>query len=144
MTWKIKRFNELTTTELFQIYQARVNVFIVEQECFYPDVDDKDLISIHVFNEQNGQIQAYGRIIPSQEKLMFGRILTVKEQRGTGLGKELLTIILKTIEDTFPNQAVEIQAQAYLQKFYSQFGFEPINGEIYLEDEIPHIDMIKK
>lgn len=59
MTWKIKRFNELTTTELFQIYQARVNVFIVEQECFYPDVDDKDLISIHVFNEQNGQIQAY-------------------------------------------------------------------------------------
>ena len=130
MTWKIKRFNELTTTELFQIYQARVNVFIVEQECFYPDVDDKDLISIHVFNEQNGQIQAYGRIIPSQEKLMFGRILTVKEQRGTGLGKELLTIILKTIDDSFPNQAVEIQAQAYLQKFYSQFGFEPINGEI--------------
>lgn len=75
---------------------------------------------------------------------MFGRILTVKEQRGTGLGKELLTIILKTIDDSFPNQAVEIQAQAYLQKFYSQFGFEPINGEIYLEDEIPHIDMIKK
>lgn len=144
MTWKIKRFNELTTTELFQIYQARVNVFIVEQECFYPDVDDKDLISIHVFNEQNGQIQAYGRIIPNQEKLMFGRILTVKEQRGTGLGKELLTIILKTIDDKFPNQAVEIQAQAYLQKFYSQFGFEPINGEIYLVDEIPHIDMIKK
>lgn len=144
MTWKIKRFNELTTTELFQIYQARVNVFIVEQECFYPDVDDKDLISIHVFNEQNGQIQAYGRIIPSQEKLMFGRILTVKEQRGTGLGKELLTIILKTIDDSFPNQAVEIQAQAYLQKFYSQFGFEPINGEIYLDVEIPHIDMIKK
>ncbi|MFS7259930.1 GNAT family N-acetyltransferase [Carnobacterium divergens] len=144
MTWKIKRFNELTTTELFQIYQARVNVFIVEQECFYPDVDDNDLISIHVFNEQNGQIQAYGRIIPNQEKLMFGRILTVKEQRGTGLGKELLTIILKTIEDTFPNQAVEIQAQAYLQNFYSQFGFEPINDEIYLEDAIPHIDMIKK
>ncbi|MGX7417701.1 GNAT family N-acetyltransferase [Carnobacterium gallinarum] len=140
--WTIKTFEELTTKELFIIYKERVKIFIVEQDCPYQDIDELDLTSLHVFKtDEDGVLLAYGRIISQDSRIHFGRIIVAKEQRGTGLGKELLTIILDHIAKQFPTREVEIQAQAYLEKFYGSFGFVPISEE-YLEDNIPHIDML--
>ena len=144
MTWKVKNFNELTTTELFYIYQQRIKIFVVEQNCPYQDIDELDLTSLHVFKQsESGEIMAYGRIIAQDPRLHFGRIIVAQKYRKTGLGKELLSTILKTIEEKFPNREIEIQAQAYLEKFYGSFGFLPIS-EIYLEDDIPHIDVLRQ
>lgn len=142
MSWTIKAFNELTTMELFTIYQERIKVFVVEQNCPYQDIDPLDLTSLHVFKlDKNGHILAYGRVLPVGSPYQLGRIIVAKEQRGTGLGKELVSTILAVIGAREPEHAVKIQAQAYLEKFYSHFGFVAVSDR-YLEDDIPHIDML--
>lgn len=141
-----KTFEELTTRELYEILKLRTEVFVVEQNCPYLEVDGKDLQSYHLYFIQDDSIQAYLRILPagvSYEELSIGRVLVREESRGLGLGRRLMEEALKFIENDLGERVVKIQAQHYLEKFYASFGFQSIS-EVYLDDGIPHIDMLLK
>ncbi|WP_028122215.1 GNAT family N-acetyltransferase [Epilithonimonas tenax] len=144
--WKIKTFPELTTTELYEIIKARVNVFVVEQDCPYPDLDDNDQKAIHLWAEDNGEVLAYCRIFDKgirYPETSIGRVITTENGRGTGLGRQLISYALDIIENRLRTREVRISAQDYLLKFYSDFGF--LNtGKKYLEDNIPHTEMLRK
>ena len=139
----LKETKELSPEELIQIMQERVKVFVVEQNCPYEEVDDKDLRAIHVMLKKDGHLVAYGRIIPPEKatEVSFGRILVVEKYRHLKLGHYLITVILKEIKKRFPQYSVKIQAQAYLENFYASFGFQAVS-KVYLEDNIPHVDMV--
>lgn len=139
----IKTTDELTPQELLTILQARTAVFVVEQECPYQEVDESDRQAVHVCLEDEGELKAYARILESDDAIHFGRVLVVKKFRGQQLGRKIVAKTLNEIEKRYPNLPVIISAQAYLVDFYSSFGFEK-NSEIYLEDEIPHIEMLLK
>lgn len=144
--WHLKAFNELSTKELYAILKERTNVFVVEQNCPYLEVDGKDELSYHLFKEKNGDIAAYLRILPpgvSYEESSLGRVLVKKEYRGQGLAYELVQKGIDFIHAELQQQSIKIQAQDYLREFYGSFGFEAIS-EVYLEDDIPHVDMIMK
>ncbi len=143
--WEIKKFEELNTKELYAIMQLRLAVFSVEQNCAYQDADGKDLKCVHLsgFDEENDLI-VYSRIVPagiSFNEVSIGRVITSAKARGTGAGKELMKKSMEFIEKQYGKVPVRIGAQCYLIKFYSSFGFE-ISGEEYLEDNIPHIEML--
>lgn len=139
----IKSTDELTPQELLTILQARTAVFVVEQECPYQEVDEADRHALHVCLEENGDLKAYARILKAEDAIHFGRVLVVKKYRGQKLGRKIVTKTLKEIEKRYPDLPVIISAQAHLAEFYGSFGFERIS-EVYLEDEIPHIDMLLK
>ncbi|MGD6832871.1 GNAT family N-acetyltransferase [Sutcliffiella halmapala] len=144
MTWYIKRFDDLSNMELYNILKERTSVFVVEQNCPYPEVDGKDPQSSHLFKEEYGEIIAYLRVLPpgvSYKEASIGRVLVKKEFRGQGLAVELLRRGLDFIHDELKEDIVKIQAQDYLRKFYGSFGFKAIT-ETYLEDDIPHVDML--
>lgn len=144
--WKIKTFSELTTTELYEIIKARVNVFVVEQDCPYPDLDDYDQKAIHLWAEKGGDVLAYCRIFDKGIKYpetSIGRVVTTEKGRGTGLGKQLISYAIDVIENRLRTTEVRISAQDYLLKFYSGFGFVD-TGKKYLEDNIPHTEMFRK
>lgn len=146
MNFTLKTFDQLTNTELYNILQERTNVFVVEQNCPYPEVDGKDAQSYHLYKEENGEIIAYLRILPpgvSYAELSIGRVLVKKEYRGQKLAHELMVRALQFIADELNETTVKIQAQDYLRNFYSSFGFEAIS-EVYLDDGIPHVDMLQK
>ncbi|MDV5973619.1 GNAT family N-acetyltransferase [Streptococcus canis] len=142
MMWILKPFDQLETEELFAIYKERVAVFVVEQACPYPEVDDLDKEALHLFAKDQHGITAYCRLIPTKDQLKLGRVLVVKRVRKSGLGRDLIAKALEVAEEYFPDLPVYAQAQAYLEQFYGSFGFKPIS-EIYLEDDIPHLDMMK-
>ena len=144
--WKIKTFSELTTTELYEIIKARVNVFVVEQDCPYPDLDDYDQKAIHLWAEKEGEVLAYCRIFDKGIKYpetSIGRVVTTEKGSGTGLGKQLISYAIDVIENRLRTTEVRISAQDYLLKFYSGFGFVD-TGKKYLEDNIPHTEMFRK
>ncbi|RKQ12092.1 GNAT family N-acetyltransferase [Ureibacillus endophyticus] len=146
MNFQLKTFNELTTTELYNILKERTDVFVVEQNCPYPEVDGKDLQSYHLFKEENGEIIAYLRILPpgvSYPELSIGRVLVKEDYRGQKLAQQMMEQALSYITSELKETTVKIQAQHYLEDFYRSFGFEVIS-EVYLEDGIPHIDMLLK
>ncbi|PFV82902.1 GNAT family N-acetyltransferase [Bacillus sp. AFS059628] len=146
MTWKIKKFDELTNIEQYNILRERTSVFVVEQNCAYEEIDGKDLNSYHVFKEEKERIITYLRIVPAgiaYEEISFGRVLVKKEHRGQGIAKELVNVALDFIQNELKEDTIKIQAQEYLHEFYSSFGFKSVS-ETYLEDNIPHIDMILK
>ena len=143
--WEIKKFDELNTKELYAIMQLRLAVFSVEQNCAYQDADGKDLKCVHLsgFDDTNDLI-VYSRIVPagiSFNEVSIGRVITSAKARGTGAGKELMKKSMEFIEKQYGKVPVRIGAQCYLIKFYSSFGFE-ISREEYLEDNIPHIEML--
>lgn len=140
MNWTIKRFDELTTRELFEIYKVRAEVFVVEQECLYQDVDEKDLVAYHLFTKEDEDIKAYCRVFLEKEKVKIGRVLVRKKYRKEGLGRELMNIALDFINETFQDMEIFIQAQAYLERFYESLGFVRIS-EDYLDVGILHLDM---
>lgn len=144
MSWKLKTFEELTNQELYTILKERTQVFVVEQNCPYLEVDGKDPASYHLFKEDNGELVAYLRIVPagvSYPEASLGRVLVKKEYRGQGYAQELIKKALDTIQTKLKESTVKIQAQEYLLPFYGSFGFTPVS-EVYLEDNIPHVDMI--
>ena len=144
--WKIKSFEEISTEELYQIIKARVDVFVVEQNCPYPDLDGYDQKAIHLWAEKNNCVLAYCRIFDKNIKYKetsIGRVLTTEEGRGKLLGKQLIQYALETIKNRYNTEEVRISAQDYLLKFYSSFGFED-TGKKYLEDNIPHTEMVRK
>ena len=141
-----KSFNELTTTELYAILQLRSEVFVVEQDCIYQDIDDKDQKAVHVIGYKNTKVIAYTRIFKSGdyfEKASIGRVVVNQEERKYGYGHVIMEHSIKAIEDNFLVKTIKISAQVYLRKFYNSHGFIQI-GEEYMEDGIPHIAMIKE
>ena len=141
MNWYCKKFDDLSVKELFLIYKERVSVFVVEQKCPYQEVDDKDLLSYHLFKTNGKEIVAYCRIIPEEDGIHIGRVLVKENERKYGIGKEVVGKALEFIKKEWGSISVYAQAQAHLEKFYNSFGFEGIS-DIYLEDNIPHLDMI--
>ena len=144
MNWKIKRFEELSGYEVYKISALRNEIFIVEQDCVYLDCDNKDFKSYHLFCEDNGELIAYLRIIDkgiSYDNMSIGRVSVKKGYRGKGIAREMLVKAIDFIENNLNEKAIKIQAQSYLLDFYSSLGFKSISDE-YLEDNIPHIDMI--
>ncbi|MGG5370013.1 GNAT family N-acetyltransferase [Enterococcus sp. AZ196] len=137
----IKSTDELTSQELLTILQARTAVFVVEQKCPYQEVDEEDRQALHVCLEEEGELRAYARILEDGEIIHFGRVLVVKKYRGQQLGRKIVAATLNEIDKRYPDRTIVISAQAHLVDFYRSFGFEQ-NSEIYLEDEIPHIEMI--
>lgn len=141
MEIEVKTADELTSAELIEIFQERVAVFVVEQECPYQEVDEYDAIAWHVLLKDEGKLKAYARIIEKEDHVTFGRVLVLKDYRGEQWGKKLLTAVIEETKQRFPGRKIQISGQAYLKKFYQSFGFE-IASDIYLEDGIPHLELI--
>lgn len=145
LTWRIKTFEELTTQELYEILKVRQEVFVVEQTCYYLDADGYDQKAIHLWGDLNGEIVAYCRIFEPAIKYpetSIGRVLTSKKYRNLKLGKILMKIALQCIETHFKTKKCRISAQDYLLDFYKNFGFTD-TGKKYLEDNIPHTEMVR-
>lgn len=138
----VRQTNELTPRELVTIFKERTHVFVVEQTCYYQEVDDEDSQCFHVriLDDRTNELMAYARIMPKKDSVTFGRVLVVEKFRRQGLGSQLLKAVLDYISTHFPGLDVEIEAQAYLTKFYGSFGFKQ-TSEIYLLDNIPHCQM---
>jgi ElaA protein len=145
MKWFFKRFAELSPWEVYEILHLRNEVFIVDQKCPYQDIDNKDQYSYHLFAEDERKtICAYLRILDKGQtfdQLSIGRVIIRKDQRSTGLGKRMMLRAIEFVENTLKEHEIKIEAQAHLQNFYSAVGFTPCSDR-YLEDEIPHIDMV--
>ena len=154
LNWYCKTFHELTTTELYAIIKARQDVFVIEQQCIYPDLDGLDKECLHLFalaskehsqaNDDDDTIAAYLRILPPglhYPQVAFGRVLTTSSARGHGAGKQLVNKALDKIRAQYPSQDIKISAQLYLQDFYQSFGFKK-TSDVYDEDGIDHIEML--
>lgn len=143
MIWSTKNWEELTTRELFEAYKLRTDVFVVEQGCPYPEVDEHDLQSRHLFAWEGTELIAYARICPPNtvyREASLGRIVLAKENRNKGIGRELVCRALADLKKQWPDAPVKIQAQQYLESFYASFGFETI-GESYPDVMVMHVDM---
>jgi ElaA protein len=147
MIWKVKKFSELTTDEFHDILQLRINTFVVEQNCPYPELDDKDRKAYHLYAMTlEGRVVAYTRIFSPgdyYEQPAIGRVVVDPDHRGEGLGYELMKKSVDQVEKLFGKKDIRIGAQKYLRKFYESLGFES-TGEEYIEDGIPHVYMVKK
>ncbi|WP_272151006.1 GNAT family N-acetyltransferase [Tenacibaculum aiptasiae] len=145
MNFQVKKFLDLTTSELYAILQLRSEVFVVEQNCVYQDIDGKDQKALHVIGIKEGTIIAYARLFNSGEYFdtpSFGRVIIKETERKYGYGHDLIKASVQAIVDNYNETKITISAQSYLQKFYESHGFEK-EGVEYLEDGIPHIKMIK-
>lgn len=143
--WILKRFDELTPYQLYAILQLRNEVFVVEQNCVFQDADDKDQSSWHLMGFDENKLVAYTRLVPpgvAYEEPSIGRVVTSPLVRRFGAGRQLMQQSIDSVYNLFGHAPIKIGAQLYLKKFYESFGFEQA-GEEYLEDNIPHIYMIK-
>ena len=140
----VKKFSELSIEELYQILRLRSEVFVVEQNCVYQDLDNKDQISVHIFIKDKNEIVAYTRIFKSGDYYKnpsIGRVVVSKKDRGKELGKKIMIFSIDYIKENLKSDKIELSAQKYLDKFYKDLGFYKI-GEDYLEDGIPHQRML--
>jgi ElaA protein len=144
ISWVFKKFDDLSNIELYAILKLRNEVFVVEQNCVYQDADGKDTQCYHFCGWMNNNLIAYTRILPaglSFEKVSIGRVVTAPKSRGNGLGKILMQKSIEHTLLTFNCKQIKIGAQQYLLQFYEALGFVPCSAA-YLEDGIPHVDMI--
>ncbi|HEX8563996.1 MAG TPA: GNAT family N-acetyltransferase [Flavobacterium sp.] len=142
-TWKIKRFNELSAAELYDFMRLRSEVFVVEQNCVYQDIDGKDYRALHLIGDFQGKTVGYARLFDSGdyfENASIGRVVVDATFRDRKWGHELVQRAISAIDAYYNKTQITISAQQYLQKFYEQHGFAAV-GEIYDEDGIPHIRM---
>ncbi|HEX5793906.1 MAG TPA: GNAT family N-acetyltransferase [Rheinheimera sp.] len=148
MQWQVLTFDELDTYTLYSMLQLRVDVFVVEQNCPYPELDDKDLHvqTRHIILKKNDKVIAYSRVLaPGVSFAGFpgvGRVCVSQTARRLGLGQVLVEKTLDVAAQLWPDTDIHISAQCYLQQFYQDLGFKPAS-EPYLEDDIPHLKMIK-
>lgn len=143
--WHYKKFEDLTSYELYKILELRVEVFVVEQNCLYNECDGKDLKCDHLWCELDGEIMAYCRIVPpgvSYSEPSIGRVVSHPKHRDKKLGYELMRHSLQIIDNHYQAKSVRISAQSYLKSFYEKFGFQQVSEE-YLEDNLPHMEMLK-
>ena len=138
----IKRFEELSSEELYEIIKIRVAIFCLEQKCLYQDLDDKDKKAYHVYIKENDKIKAYLRVLDkgiSFDEISIGRVLTT--ERGVGFGNIILKEDIRVAKEKMNADKIKIEAQSYAKGYYEKFGFKQISDE-FLEDGIPHIKMI--
>lgn len=143
--WQWYPFRLLSVDDLYGLLKLRQDVFILEQACFYPDLDGQDQHSMHLLGrDAEGELVAYLRLIPcvidGRETMLIGRVLTSDKVRGKGVGRDLMAEALRYLTQMHPGTAVQLAAQCYLQDFYASFNFIPIS-EPYDDDGIMHIDM---
>jgi ElaA protein len=144
MEISVKVFNELTLNELYDMLQLRSEVFVVEQDCVYQDIDGNDDKALHILGTKNGKMVAYTRCFGPGiyfTEAAIGRVVVEKGQRKFGYGHEIMEASIKAIQEHFHAQKIKLSAQVYLTAFYESHGFQQI-GEGYLEDGIPHVAMI--
>lgn len=143
--WSILHYNDLSLDQLFDLLELRTAVFVVEQDCPYQEVDEKDKSSYHVLGYSKQELIAVARIIPkglSYKEVSFGRVAIKKEYRGKGLANLLSKKLISYISVHLNEAVIRISAQCYLQAFYENHGFK-ISSKEYLEDGIPHIEMLR-
>jgi len=143
--FEIKRFNELSTHELYSLLQLRSEVFVVEQNCVYQDIDGKDAKAIHLLGTYNNELVAYVRIFkPGDyfEQASIGRVVVKQMYRNRNWGYDLMNEAIQATQTVLNETKITISAQLYLKKFYENLGFIQ-TSEMYLEDAIPHIEMKK-
>ena len=144
--WKIKRFKDLKTTELYEIMKARAEVFIVEQKCIYQDNDDRDKYAWHLFLEKDGEVIAYLRILDKgivYNEVAIGRVLTLKPYRKKGYAHEMIEKAILFVENELKEDSIRLLAQTYIQKFYEQHGFVSASDISYTDGK-EHIEMVRK
>lgn len=142
--WTCKHFNELTAEELYQILRVRSEVFVVEQNCVFLDMDNKDQVCHHVMGWQGNELLGYSRIVPpkiSYAESSIGRIVSSPAARRLGIGRDLVMQSIQALHGIYGKVDIRIGAQYYLKSFYESFGFVQ-KGEIYSEDGINHIEML--
>jgi ElaA protein len=146
MNWTLKSFADLTTTELYQILRLRSEVFVVEQNCIFQDIDNNDQSAYHLFTQQKDDtVLAYTRLFKPgdyYDEASIGRVLVKESERSSGLGYKLMEESIKQVYKLYNRTPIKIGAQLYLKNFYQNLGFEQIS-EPYIEDGIPHIYMLK-
>ncbi len=142
----IKRFNELSLDELYDILALRNEVFIVEQNCAYEDCDGKDKFCYHIYYKEGKDIIAYARILEkglSYEEVSIGRVIVKKGYRKKGLALKLMRRAIEFVEVFLKESSIRLSSQVYAKGLYESLGFKQVSNE-YLEDNIPHIEMIYK
>lgn len=146
ITWQCLRFSDLSAAQLYAILKARSEVFVLEQNCVYLDMDGADSACLHLVAwTAEQEVAAYLRLVPPGLKFAeasLGRVISSASLRGTGIGKQLLTKALQQLALLYPGQPVRIGAQQYLEKFYRSFGFVT-DSAMFLEDGIPHLEMLR-
>lgn len=142
MELMVRRFDELSVRELYAILKLRVDVFVVEQECIYPELDNKDLRAYHVWLEENGEILAYLRVLEpgvSYAEASIGRVVAARRRQG--LGSRIVAAGIDVAKRELGADAIRIEAQTYARSLYEKLGFRQTSAE-FLEDGIPHIEML--
>jgi ElaA protein len=142
--WHFLSFDELSTEQLFELLKARQQVFIIEQECIYPDIDDWDREAWHLMAYKGSELLASLRLLPPglrYQEASIGRVLTTTAARGMGLGHQLLQQVLPQVRRLFPEAGLRISAQQHLENYYAGYGFETVSAP-YDEDGIAHIEML--
>lgn len=145
MSWELLKFNEFNVNRLYEIVQLRVDIFIVEQNCAYPELDGHDQRALHLMYLEEDEVIAYSRILPPGEKYddcSIGRVLVKKKARGTGIARVLMEKAIVEAERVWKAERIKICAQSHLQKFYGSLGFIADSNE-FDEDGIPHIYMVR-
>jgi ElaA protein len=145
MKWVLKKFDELSPHELYSILQLRSEVFVVEQNCVFQDMDNKDQQSYHLMGWKEAKLIAYARIVPpgiAYDLPSIGRVVTSPAYRNTGIGKLLMNKSIEKLFHLFGTTPIRIGAQLYLKKFYEEFGFIQ-TSDVYDEDGINHIEMTR-
>ncbi|TXE19136.1 GNAT family N-acetyltransferase [Psychroserpens burtonensis] len=142
---KVKKFTELTTQELYNILQLRSEVFVVEQDCVYQDIDGKDQKALHIVGFKNNKVVAYTRVFKSGDYFEYasiGRVVVSECERQHKYGCDIMNVSVDAIKTYYKETKIKISAQTYLKRFYNNLEFFEV-GEEYLEDGIPHIGMIR-
>lgn len=145
LTWSVKTYDELTKEELYKIIRLRIEVFSVEQNCPYQDLDNLDQNAIHLMVWDGGELAGYSRLaMPGfiYEEACIGRVITAQSHRGMGLGKQIMKRSIAILENKNA-MTIKIMAQSYLLDFYQNLGFE-VTSEEFLEDNLPHHYMVRK
>jgi ElaA protein len=150
LQWRCLPFGALRPHTLYALLRLRAEVFVVEQACAFQDMDDVDPACLHLLGESAGstgaQLLAYARLVPAGLKYLeasIGRVVTAPALRGSGLGHALMQEAVRQLHQLWGPQAIRIGAQAHLQAFYREHGFES-DGPMYLEDDIEHIEMVRR
>jgi len=144
MKFEFKSFSELTNNELYDILKLRSEIFVVEQDCAYNDLDGLDKQAVHQFLKKKGEIVAYSRLLKPGTRFpeySIGRVVVKESERGTGLGIRMMEEAKNVILNEWKATSIKVSAQCYLQKFYENLGFK-VMSEMYLEDGIPHYEML--
>lgn len=142
----IKKFNELTVEELYKILRVRNEVFVVEQTCIYQDCDNKDYNSYHLYLEDENEMVGYLRIVNkgiSYDEISIGRVLVKESHRNRGISRKIMLEAIKFIKEELNSTEIRLSGQVYIKGFYESLGFKQVSEE-YLEDDIPHVEMLYK